>query len=224
MTEYVLWKYAHILMFVFWVGTDMGVYLAARRSTDSSLSFVTRVTLLHMALRIELLPRTMWKAALPFGVMLSRDLGLLPISDLAVALVWVFSVVWWAISMAGAWWYDKPVGHRLARITNWLTSFVGVGLIVLCLASWQGYGPFVEDAVWLHLKVALYGVINLMVVWMLFAFDPIGAAFGRLAVEGSKPEIEAIISRTMEKSTIIIWSTYALIVIVGFIGTTKIPG
>ena len=224
MTEYVVWKYAHILMFVFWVGTDMGVYLSARRSTDPTLSFMTRVTLLHMALRIELLPRTMWKAALPFGVMLSRNMGFLPISDLALALVWLFSITWWAISMAGAYWYDKPVGHRLARVTNWLTGLVGVTLIVLCISSSLGNGPFVQDAPWLHLKVALYGVINLMVIWMILAFDPIGAAFGRLAVEGSRPEIEAIISSTMDRSTVIIWSTYALIAIVGFIGTTKLLG
>jgi hypothetical protein len=224
MSEYVVWKYAHILMFVFWVGTDMGVFFAARRSTDARLSFMTRVTLLHMALRIELLPRTMWKAALPFGVMLSRDLGLLPISDLGLAAVWIFSITWWGVSMAGAYWYDKPVGHSLARVTNWLTGLVGVTLIVLCAASTLGYGPFVQDATWLHLKVALYGAINLMVIWMIVAFDPIGAAFGRLAVEGSKPEIEAIISSTMDRSTVIIWSTYALIVIVGFIGTTKLFG
>jgi len=224
MTEYVVWKYAHILLFVFWVGTDMGVYLAARRSTDPKLSFMTRVTLLHMALRIELLPRTMWKAALPFGVMLSRNLGFLPISDLAVTLVWLFSIVWWAISMAGAYWYDKPIGHRLAGITNWLTGFVGATVIILCISSWLGSGPFVQNVPWLHLKVALYGVINLMVIWMIIAFDPLGAAFGRLAVEGSKPEIEAIISRTMDRSTVIIWSTYGLIVVVGFIGTTKLLG
>ncbi len=224
MTDYVLWKYLHILMFVFWVGTDMGVFLAARRATDSRLSFPSRVMLLHLALRIELLPRTMWKAALPFGVMLSRDLELLPLSDLAVMLVWAFSIIWWAISMSGAWWYDKPVGHRLGRATHWLSGLVGVTLILLCLSSWLGHGPFVQDAGWLHLKVALYGVINLMVIWMVVAFDPIGAAFGRLAVEGSRPEIEAVISSTMHRSTVIIWSTYLLIVIVGFIGTTKIPG
>ncbi len=62
MSSYLVWKYAHILMFVFWVGTDMGVFLAAQRCTDPKLSFASRVTLLHMALRIELLPRTMWKA------------------------------------------------------------------------------------------------------------------------------------------------------------------
>lgn len=223
MTQYFALKYAHLLMFVFWVGTDMGVFLAARRSTDPSLSFMTRVTLLHMALRIELLPRTMWKAALPLGVMLSKNLGLLPISDLAITLIWIFSAVWWAISMAGAYWYDKPVGHRLAGVTNWLTGFVGVTTILLCLSSALGTGPFVQDAPWLLLKVALYGLINLMVIWMIIAFDPIGAAFGRLAVEGSKPEIEAIISKTMNFSTLIIWSTYALILVVGFIGTTKVP-
>ncbi|MBN8281324.1 MAG: hypothetical protein J0M16_12000, partial [Gammaproteobacteria bacterium] len=165
------WKYLHLLMFVFWVGTDMGVFLAARRSTDPKLSFITRVTLLHMALRIELLPRTMWKAALPFGVMLSRDEGYLPIGDGAVAAIWVFSIAWWAVSMAGAWWYDKPVGHRLARVTNALTGFVGVTLILVALASALGQGPFVADAPWLHLKVALYGAINLMVIWMIVAFD-----------------------------------------------------
>jgi hypothetical protein len=221
-TDYIVWKYLHILMFVFWVGTDMGVFLAARRSTDPTLSFLTRVTLLHMALRIELLPRTMWKAALPFGVMLSRNLGLLSISDAALALLWVFSIAWWAISMSGAYLYDKPVGHRLARVTNWLTGLVGITLILLAAASYLGNGPLPQDAVWLQAKVALYGLINLMVIWMIVAFDPIGAAFGRLAVEGSRPEIEAIISGTMDRSTVIIWSTYALIVLVGFIGTTKL--
>jgi hypothetical protein len=224
MSSYIVWKYAHLLMFVFWVGTDMGVFLAARRCTDPKLSFVTRVTLLHMALRIELLPRTMWKAALPFGVMLSRDMGLLPISAGALAAVWVFSIAWWAISMTGAWYYDKPFGHRLGRITNVLTLLVGTGLIALALSSWAGHGPIVADAGWLQLKVGLYGLINIFVVWMIVAFDPLGAAFGRLAVEGSKPEIEAIISRTMNHSSLVIWATYLLIVIVGFIGTTKLAG
>lgn len=224
MSSYIVWKYAHILMFVFWVGTDMGVFLAARRCTDPKLSFMTRVTLLHMALRIELLPRTMWKAALPFGVMLSRDMGLLPISAGTLAAVWVFSIAWWAISMTGAWYYDKPFGHRLGRITNGLTLLVGITLIALALSSWAGQGPIVADAGWLQLKLGLYGLINLFVVWMIVAFDPLGAAFGRLAVEGSRPEIEAIISRTMNRSTLVIWATYLLIVIVGFIGTTKLAG
>ncbi len=79
MTLFEVWKFLHILMFVGWVGADMGVFLSAKKSTDPKWSFESRMLFLHMALRIELIPRTMWKAALPLGVMLSVDMGLLDI-------------------------------------------------------------------------------------------------------------------------------------------------
>jgi hypothetical protein len=220
--DYDVWKYLHILMFVFWLGTDMGVFLSARKSTDPKLPFESRFLLLHMALRIELLPRTMWKAALPLGVVLSQQLGLLALTPVQMALVWVFSIAWWAISMTGAWYYDKPFGHTLARLTNWLTGLVGVTLILVAVWSWLGNGPVEATATWLHWKIGLYGLINLMVVWMIKAFDPIAIGFGRLAVEGSKPDIEETISTTMARSTAIIWSTYGMIALVAFIGITKL--
>ena len=223
MGSYEVWKYLHILMFVFWIGTDLGVFLAAKKSTDPKLSFETRVLLLHLALRIELVPRTMWKAALPLGVMLTRELELMTISTTGLVMVWIFSIVWWGISMSGAYYYDRPVGHRLTRITNWLTGLVGVALIVLAAASYTGNGPFDAEATWLLWKIGLYGLINLMVVIMLKVFDPMAVAFGRMATEGSTPEIESIISTTMNRSAVVIWATYTTIGVVAFLATAKIP-
>lgn len=222
MEAYLAWKYLHILMFVFWVGTDMGVFLSCKKSTDPNVPIDARFMLLHMALRIELLPRTMWKAALPLGVTLSREMELINLSDMSLALVWLFSIAWWGISMYGAWHYDKPIGHKFAKVTNLLTGIVGVTLIALAISSNMGNGPFVADATWLQWKIAIYGVINLMVVAMLYVFDPMGIAFGRLAVEGSTPEIEETISTIMDRATVTIWTTYILICVVGFIATTKI--
>jgi hypothetical protein len=222
MTAILTWKYLHILMFVFWVGTDMGVFLSCKKSTDPKLSIDARFLLLHMALRIELLPRTMWKAALPLGVMLSQANGWLNLSDMQLVLVWVFSIIWWCISMTGAWYYDKPIGHTLTKVNNALTSIVGIGLIWLAYTSAAGNGPFDADVSWLHWKVGIYGLINLMIVAMLYVFDPMGIAFGRLAVEGSTPEIESTISTIMDRATVTIWTTYILICIVGFIATTKL--
>jgi hypothetical protein len=222
MTAILTWKYLHILMFVFWVGTDMGVFLSCKKSTDPKLSIDARFLLLHMALRIELLPRTMWKAALPLGVMLSQVNGWLSLSDMQLALVWVFSIAWWGVSMTGAWYYDKPIGHTLTKINNAVTTLVGVSLIWLAYSSAAGNGPFDADVSWLHWKVGIYGLINLMIVAMLYVFDPMGIAFGRLAVEGSTPEIETTISTIMDRAAVTIWTTYILICIVGFIATTKI--
>lgn len=221
MSEYDFWKYLHILMFVFWIGTDLAVFLSAKKSTDPKLSLESRFLLVHIALRIELLPRTVWKAALPLGVMLSHEMELLNLSTASLALVWIFSLAWWGISMTGAWYYDQPKGHRLINITNWLTGFVGVALIAVAVASYGGNGPFDAEATWLIWKVGLYGLINLMIVVMLKVFYPIEVAFGRLAVEGSSPEIETIMTTVMNRSTVVIWATYGTIALVAFIATTK---
>jgi hypothetical protein len=107
-------------------------------------------------------------------------------------------------------------------VTNWLSGLVGVTLIVLAVSSWLGNGPFAAEATWLHWKIALYGVINLLVVVMIKVFDPLGIAFGRLAVEGSKPDIEATVTSVMARSAAVIWATYITIFVVAFIGITKI--
>jgi hypothetical protein len=222
MTGYDGWNYLHILMFVFWIGTDLAVFLSAKKSTDPSLPIDARLMLLHWALRIELLPRTMWKAALPLGVVLSVELGLLDLSGTGVALVWLFTLVWWAVSMTGAYKYDQPIGHTLTKANNWLSGIVGAGLIALAIASSMGNGPFDPDATWLLWKVGLYGLINLMVIVMIVVFDPLGPAFGQLVAAGSTPELEATITAVMNRSAVVIWATYGTIALVGFIGTTKV--
>ena len=222
MAAFDAWKYLHILMFVFWIGTDLGVYLSAKKSTDPKLSFETRYLLLHMALRIELLPRTMWKAALPLGVMLSEALGLIEIGTAGLIATWIFSIGWWAISMYGAYHYDKPIGHKFAAATNVVTGIVGVGLIAgrRIVAARQRPGRRRRDLAQLEDRA-------------LRPDQPDGhrddqgvrsarSAFGRLAVEGSTPEIEGIIAGVMDKSSAIIWATYSTIALVAFIATTKI--
>jgi hypothetical protein len=222
MSEFDFWKYLHILMFVFWIGTDLAVFLSAKKSTDPDLSIETRFLLMHIALRIELLPRTVWKAALPLGVMLSVDMGHMDISGFGIAMVWVLSTIWWAISMTGAWYYQEPFGHKLGALTNWLTGLVGVFLIAVAIGSAFGTGPFDPEATWLLWKVGLYGLINVLIVAMLKVFDPLGVAFGQLAVDGSTPELEATISSVMSRSAVVIWATYATIALVAFIATTKL--
>ena len=75
---------------------------------------------------------------------------------------------------------------------------------------------------WLHWKIGIYGAINLMIVAMLYVFDPMGIEFGKLAVEGSTPETETNIKTIMDRATVTIWLTYIMILIVGFIATTKL--
>ena len=221
MSEHEIWRFLHILMFVFWLGTDMGVLISARRAVDSTLPVDGRLTLLKNALLIELLPRTMWVAALPLGVQLSHHLGLLEISTPVLMLVWVFAAIWWGVNFGGAYYVEQPLGARLGRINRWITGLLGLDLIAIAVMSYLGEGPIATN--WLAAKVGLYGVIQLTILGIEYTFLPVGAAFGRLVSEGSTPEVESQISATMKRSLRWVHATYVLIAIVALIGVAK-PG
>ncbi len=222
MAEYEIWKFLHICMFVFWLGTDMGVMLCSKKSTDPNLGVEARFQMLEMALKIEILPRVMWVMALPLGVHLSKSLGYIEPSVLTLTLMWVFVLMWLVINVGGATNLEKPWGQQLSKINRVVVASLGVGLIIVAASSFMGYGPYEPNSI--ALKVGLYGLINLTILGIEIAFFPLGMAFERLATEGSSPELESSITNGMKTTLLWVHTTYIMIFIVAFIGVTKILG
>ena len=222
MAEYEIWKFLHICMFVFWLGTDMGVMLCSKKSTDSNLGVEARFQMLEMALKIEILPRIMWVMALPLGVHLSKSLGYIDPSFLTLTMMWVFTLMWLVINVGGAANLDKPWGQQLSKINRIVVASLGAGLIIIAATSFMGYGPYEPNSI--ALKVGLYGLINLTILGIEIAFFPLGMAFERLATEGSSPELESSITGGMNTTLKWVHATYIMIFIVAFIGVTKILG
>ena len=222
MAEYEIWKFLHICMFVFWLGTDMGVMLCSKKSTDSNLGVEARFQMLEMALKIEILPRIMWVMALPLGVHLSKSLGYIDPSFLILTMMWVFTLMWLVINVGGAANLDKPWGQQLSKINRIVVASLGAGLIIVAATSFMGYGPYEPNSI--ALKVGLYGLINLTILGIEIAFFPLGMAFERLATAGSSPELESSITGGMNTTLKWVHATYIMIFIVAFIGVTKILG
>jgi len=209
-------------MFVFWLGTDVGVMLCSKKSTDPNLGVEARFQMLEMALKIELLPRVMWVMALPFGVQLSKTLGYIDPSAITLTMMWLFTLAWLVINVGGAANLNKPWGQQLSKINRFILVALGVGLIIVAVSSYLGFGPYEANSV--ALKVGLYGLVNLTILGIEIAFFPLGLAYERLATEGSSPEIESSISGGMDLTLRWVHATYILIFITAFIGATKIVG
>ena len=222
MAEYEIWKFLHICMFVFWLGTDVGVMLCSKKSTDPNLGVEARFQMLEMALKIELLPRVMWVMALPFGVQLSKTLGYIDPSSITLTMMWLFTLAWLVINVGGAANLNEPWGQQLSKINRFIVASLGVGLIIVAISSFMGYGPYEANSV--ALKVGLYGLVNLTILGIEVAFFPLGLAYERLATEGSSPEIESSISGGMDLTLRWVHATYILIFITAFVGATKIVG
>ena len=218
--SYEAWKFIHIMMLTFWLGTDMGVMICTKKSTDTSLSPETRFKMVEIALVIELLPRLMWTFAFAFGTHLSRKLGYIEISDGMMLVVWLVTGIVFVTNVGSAFLIGKPLGERLVKLNNYVVPGFGIGIFILGAMSYLGFGPFLAS--WLGFKLMIFGIINITAISILWVFEPAFVYYLRLLEEGSTPEIEAGIKQGVDKTLIAVYTTYTLIAFVAFIGVFKV--
>jgi hypothetical protein len=214
-----IWKFIHILLFVYWLGADLGVFLLALAAKRSHLSFPERALALKMAMVIDVMPRLSFALMFPVGLELSAAKGYVDPSALARAASWLISALWVGIVLGMTKLEGKPVAHTLARANaalHWALLFVVVGIGV---SSVLGHGPFPDG--WLGWKILLFGLIFFAGIMIDREFRPMLPAFTRLATEGSKPDIEADIARAVDGAIRWVLTLYALVAGVAFLGTAK---
>jgi hypothetical protein len=218
-TDIDAWKFIHILLFVYWLGADLGVFLLAKAAQRSDLTYDQRVLALRMAMKIDILPRLSFALMFPVGLELSAALGLVEPGLATRTVAWTVSAIWVAI-VVGMVRSEGKLGAAALRHANVLLHwalFVVVGAIGV--TSVLGRGPF--PAGWLGWKILLFALIFFCGVMIDRRFEPVAPAFARLAAEGSRPDIEQAIKSAIDRSIAWVLALYALVVVVAFLGTAR---
>jgi hypothetical protein len=218
-TAYATWKFLHILLFVFWLGTDIGVFILAIFIKKAEFTPNQRMLLLRVAGNIDMWPRTAFVLTLPVGMQLSATMGLIGIEPVHLAAIWAFALVWlaivWGIKLA----QGQPMGARLERIHNGLVLLLGALILLVAVQSLAGDALIRAD--WLSLKVLLYGLICGLAFGIDFAFKPLINALVDLQSEGSSPETESAITRSMNKTLVFVVLIYLAVLLAALIGVVK---
>ena len=157
MDSHSIWLYIHILLFVFWLGADMGVFFPTLIARNHTLSFETRATLIRAAVSVDLFPRVCFALFIPVGMHLVQGLGLYPLSDTMLALGWLIGAGWIALIFAIVTNEDRPVAHTLG--TAQMLLEIILGLIFSSLGAWSLLtgAPLTEP--WFALKILLFGLV-----------------------------------------------------------------
>jgi hypothetical protein len=218
-TDIDAWKFIHILLFVYWLGADLGVFLLARAARRSDLTFDQRVLALRMAMKIDILPRLSFALMFPVGLELSAALGLVEPGLATRIAAWTVSAIWVAIvvGMVRKEGGSRAAALRHANVLLHWTLLVVVGAIGV--TSVLGRGPF--PAGWLGWKILLFALIFFCGIMIDRRFEPVAPAFARLAAEGSRPDIEHAIQSAIDRSVAWVLALYALVVAVAFLGTAR---
>ena len=220
MTDYGLWKFIHIMLLVYWLGADLGVFILARAVRSAELSFDQRALLLKYAMVIDFLPRICFALMLPVGLHLTDASGYADVPLVVLLAGWVVAAAWlWLLQALGKS-EGTPRQAQLSRINLAGQAVMGTVVIAAGLALLFGFGGS-QLAPWLALKVLLFGLVFPCAIMIDVEFRPIGPAFARLATEGSSPEVEALITRSIDRAVWWVLAIYALVIVISFLGAVQ---
>lgn len=212
--------YVHLLLFVMWLGADVGVFLLGQHFRKRELyTLDQRIALLKLLVIVDLTPRAAWALMVPLSLTLSYVGNWW---DLPVAIVWfgwIIAAIWlWLVFDAHA--HDMtPRAARNRRIEGWIRYLLCAGYLWLGLESVLTGHPIAPG--WLAWKALLFGAIFAAAIMIDVSFKPVGAQLGRLLAEGSSDETEVPLRKTMDKTRWWVWLTYLLLVVTSYLGAVK---
>ena len=217
---YQLLVFVHIILFVLWLGADVGVFMLGQhfRKRDK-YDLPQRLILLQLLVNLDMVPRTAWALMVPLTLTMVDAGGWWDLPVWTLVAAWAVGGFWlWLVWDAHR--HDQT--ERAARdrkieqlLTIGLTVFyLGLGLVSLS----QGF-PLAP--VWLATKALMFGLIFAAAIMIDVAFKPVGPQLGKLIAQGSSNETEIPLLRTMNRTRIWVWIVYFLLLATAFLGNIK---
>lgn len=212
--------YAHLFLFVLWLGGDVGVFLAGQnfRKRDT-YTLDQRIALLKLLVLIDMTPRTAWALMVPVSLSVVSVGGYWAVPSALLIGAWIVGLAWlWLVW--DAHFHDMtPRAARNRKIEFWLKNVITLGYLGLGIVSLSTGAPLAEK--WLATKALLFGLIFVAAIMIDVAFKPVGPQLGRLLQEGSSDATEVPLRRTMDRTRVWVFVVYFLLIVTSYIGAVK---
>ncbi|MDJ0927992.1 MAG: hypothetical protein QNJ73_10125 [Gammaproteobacteria bacterium] len=218
MDTHSIWLYVHILLFVYWLGADVGLYMIMSFVKNPTLSFETRKTLIKLAFYIDQFPRVTFALILPVGLHLTLGFSLYPVPDWLLATGWIVGVAWGTLHLAVLRFKGTALAAGLSRINQAYELLMGGIFVFIGVKSLLTGAPLTAD--WFAVKLLLFG----FVFWVVLGIDTVFQPFTmilRMGPDGLTPGAEAEVTRQTHLTMAWALLMYLLVLAVAFLGTVK---
>lgn len=214
-----VWKFFHILLFVYWLGGDLGVFYASRYRNNPSVDVRTRQLIAKICGAVDMAPRTTLVLMLPVGLSLADSVGISVIGTGWLTVIWIACLAWLTLVWLLHLKKDNPAVRRFSNVDLLIRATVIVVLVVAAIASFAGGSPFTEN--WLALKVLLYAGTISCGIGIRMAARPYGPAFQRLVADGSTPKVEDVMRQSARRARRWVKALWVLLLVAAWIGIDK---
>lgn len=206
-----LLPWIHVILFALWLGGDMGVFVASRKTIDAGLHPAARVTAAQIMKLTDLAPRTALVLIPATG--LAMVLHYRGHGTPAVAGALAAGLLWWLLALR-AWAVRPDQAPLLTRVDAAVRVLVGAGFI-----AWGASALATSNLPWwLAVKAAAFGVCVLSGLAIRLRLRPFGAAFGAVAAGTATPADEAALSRSLNTAMPFVVTIWGLVLLASYLG------
>lgn len=214
---YDLLRFAHILLFAYWLGADLGVFLGARRAGRVGTPYGERVAIREVVTAVDMAPRSALILMLPVGFSLGTRWGL-PLPAEALTAIWIAALAWFGLMWGVHLWSGTSAGEVARRTDLTVRYLLLIALALLGIASMLGLVAAVPA--WLALKLFLFAAI---IACGLRLRVYAGANVGLMAklAEGPNHDAEVRLDQNRVRAARVALSLWFLVFVMAFLGVTK---
>lgn len=156
MTPYEILLLLHILLFVYWLGGDLGVFYSSGFVVDSSLSTEARLTAAKIMLGCDLVPRICMSLVLTIGGLLAHYVGIEHASWQLLGII-VLGPLWLSMVLILHFKHDAPYINLLTKIDLSFRWLLIIGILASCFYAYTT--GRLEEAPWLIAKLLAFAFL-----------------------------------------------------------------
>ena len=216
--------FVHVMLFVYWLGGDLGAFCASYYATDARRSVAERALALQLVNVVDTAPTVALVLTLPSGLALAIARGWVEWPWSAMPGVLLASAAWLWIALR----VHRSPGPQTARLAQ-IDQAVRVALI-LVLAAAGAAGviaaagvtlPFVPAPLFLALKLWLLAACTALGLAIRGPLRSFVAAFRELSQSGATPALEVAMSASMGTCRRLVLAIWACLLAAAAIGLLK---
>lgn len=201
--EYLLLKYAHLIAFVYWLGGDLGTYIAGNYVIRRDISEEARGVAFKIMMACDQGPKITMPLIFPLGLQMANMTSLLSLPGWFMVVVWLLCLIW-----CGNVLYLHFSGNESVKATVAKYDFIFRMVVTLAILLYAIAGlldPELIRADWVAWKMIVFAALVGCGVMVRIYFKPFVPAYVAMMRNGATPETDEALASSLHRARIFVW-------------------
>jgi len=205
LTGYEIVLFLHQLLFVYWLGPDIGVFIWSRKVVNAELTADQRLAAGKIITNIDFIPRVCISLMLTVGGILTESVGLEHPLWQMVGII-LLGPVWLSMVLVIYIRRGTALGASVAKLDFWFRWALILAVVVSVVYSFST--GRLDEAPWVGGKLLLFAAVVLFGLMMRMRLRPFADGLEKLAADGPSEQLNGAMAASLSRATpfmIAIW-------------------